>query len=144
MVDAMGLARDNAVAGLSRFFFGQEEDIVADQDEYARWLTRLATAPEPFTLSVLVLCGFVRIATNPRLFDPPSTLKYFFAFVLSLVERPRACIVGPGPDHLGIFERLCRDAGATGKLVAAAHVLRHHLLDRRKGQHPEGHARSLA
>ena len=51
------------------------EDIVAEQAEYARWLTRLATGSEPFALSVLVLSGFVRIATNPRIFDPPSPLE---------------------------------------------------------------------
>lgn len=96
------------------------EDIVAEHAEYANWLTRLATGPEPFALSVLVLSGFVRVATNHRIFDPPSTLENAFAFVSSLVERPTARIVGPGPDHLEIFERLCRDARATGKLVADA------------------------
>ena len=96
------------------------EDIVTEHAEYARWLTRLATGPEPFALSVLVLSGFVRIATNHRIFDPPSTLENALAFVSSLVERPTARIVGPGPDHLEIFERLCRDARATGKLVADA------------------------
>jgi len=75
---------------------------------------------ERFALSVLVLSGFVRIATNPRIFDPPSSLENAFAFVSSLVERPTARIVGPGPDHLEIFERLCREAAATGKLVADA------------------------
>ena len=54
------------------------EDIVAEQAEYARWLTRLATGSEPFALSVLVLSGFVRIATNPRIFDPPSPLENCF------------------------------------------------------------------
>ncbi len=96
------------------------ENIVAEQAEYARWLTRLATGSEPFALSVLVLTGFVRIATNPRIFDPPSTLENAFAFVSSLVERPTARIAGPVPDHLEIFERLRREAGATGKLVADA------------------------
>lgn len=91
-----------------------------DHDEYASWITRLATGPEPFALSVLVLSGFVRVATNVRFFDSPSTLDQAFAFVASLVERPTARIVGPGPDHLEIFERLCRESGATGKLVADA------------------------
>ena len=96
------------------------EDVVAEHSEYARWITQLATGPEPFALSVLVLSGFVRIATNSRIFDPPATLATAFDFVSSLVERPTARIVGPGPDHLPIFERLCREANATGKLVADA------------------------
>ena len=96
------------------------EDVVAEHPEYARWLTQLATGPEPFALSVLVLSGFVRVATNSRIFDPPATLATAFDFVSSLVERPTARIVGPGPDHLAIFETLCREANATGKLVADA------------------------
>ena len=59
---------------------------------------------------------------SPPILDirPASTLETAFAFVSSLVERPTARIVGPGPDHLEIFERLCRKSGATGKLVADA------------------------
>lgn len=90
------------------------EDIVAEQAEYARWLTRLATGSEPFALSVLVLSGFVRIATNPRIFDPPSTLETALAFVSSLVERPKARIVGPGPDHLEISSGCAVKRGRRG------------------------------
>ncbi len=95
-------------------------DSTPEHPEYAAWLTRLATGPEPFALSVLVLAGFVRIATNPRIFDQPSTIDTAFEFVSSLLERPNARVVGPGPDHLAIFEKVCRDSGATGKLVADA------------------------
>ena len=100
--------------------YAHVEDSTPDHDQYARWITRLATGPEPFALSVLVLSGFIRVVTNPRIFDPPSALEQSLAFVSELVERPTARIVGPGPDHLEIFERMCRASGARGKLVADA------------------------
>ncbi len=100
--------------------YAHVEDSVPDHAEYAGWLTRLASGPEPFALSILVLSGFIRVVTNPRILGSPSTLDQSFAFVASLVERPNARIVGPGPDHLAILERLCRESGATGKLVADA------------------------
>ena len=100
--------------------YAHVEDSIPNHSEYADWITRLATGPDPFALSVLVLSGFVRVATNPRIFRPPSTLDQSLAFVASLVERPNARIVGPGPDHLDIFERLGRESGAIGKLVADA------------------------
>ena len=100
--------------------YAHVEESTPDHADYADWLTRLATGPEPFALSVLVLSGFIRIVTNRRIFDPPSTLDQSFAFVSSLLERPTARIVGPGPDHLDILERLCRESRATGKLVADA------------------------
>ena len=43
-----------------------------------------------------------------------------FAFIGELTARPTARVVSPGPEHLEIFEQLCRDSGATGKLVADA------------------------
>ena len=96
------------------------EDSVPDHAAYADWLTRLATGTEPFALSVLVLASFVRIVTRPRIFNTPLTTEQALAFVSSLLERPNARVVAPGPDHLAIFERLCRESGATGDLVADA------------------------
>ena len=100
--------------------YAHVEDSTPEHAKYADWITTMATGPEPFALSVPVLSGFVRVVTNPRIFDPPSTLDQSFAFVSSLVERPHARIAGPGPDHLHIFKKLCREFGATGKLVADA------------------------
>ena len=105
---------------VSVLIYAHVEDSTPEHAEYAAWITRLATGPEPFALSVLVLSGFVRVVTNARIFSPPSTLEQSLAFVSSLVERPTARVVSPGPDHLKIFERLCRQSGATGKLVADA------------------------
>ena len=100
--------------------YAHREDSTPEHDRYAAWLTRLATGPEPFALSVLVLAGLVRIVTNARIFERPSTADEVFAFIAELADRPTARVVGPGPDHMAIFERLCRDAGAAGKLVADA------------------------
>ena len=99
--------------------YAHREDSTADHSRYARWLTDLATGHEPFALSVLALAGVVRIVTNPRVFRTASTLDQAWDFVGELM-RPQARIIGPGPEHLAIFEELCRHASATGKLVADA------------------------
>ena len=100
--------------------YAHRRDSTPEHSRYAAWLKRLATGPEPFAVSVLALTGLLRITTNPRVFNPPSTLDEVFAFSHELVRRPTARVVGPGPNHLAILERLCRDAGAVGKLVADA------------------------
>jgi len=100
--------------------YAHREDSTVDHQRYADWLVSLATGPEPFALSVLALSGFVRIATNPRVFRRPSTLDEVFEFIEELVARPTARVVSPGSEHLTIFEQLCRDSGAAGKLVADA------------------------
>jgi len=100
--------------------YAHREDSISDHPRYAEWLTQLATGPQPFALSVLTLSGLVRIVTNRRIFKRPSTLDEVFAFTTELIRRPTARVVAPGPDHLSIFEQLCRESDAAGKLVADA------------------------
>ncbi len=90
---------------------------------YAKWLTELASGPEPFAVSESVLQGFIRIVTNPRIFDPPSTTVQTFEFIDALLSRPTCSVIRPGPSHWGIFRRLCESGNLQGKIVAdAAHA----------------------
>jgi toxin-antitoxin system PIN domain toxin len=100
--------------------YAHREDGHAEHARYAAWVRNLATGPEPFALSVLILTGVVRIATNPRIFRRPSTLEEALAFTGELVRRPTARLVGPGPRHWDLLTEICRTSGATAKLVADA------------------------
>jgi len=100
--------------------YAHRADSCDDHEAYARWLITLATGFEPFALSSLGLSGVVRIVTNQRIFRRPSTLDEVFAFINELVARPNARVIHPGPQHLEIFEDLCRKSGATAKLAADA------------------------
>ena len=101
--------------------YAHREDGHPEHTTYARWMTDLATGPEPFALSSVALSGLVRIVTNPRVFRRPSTVDEVFGFVTGLRRRPTARVLAPGPDHFDIFEDLCRRADARGKLVADAY-----------------------
>jgi toxin-antitoxin system PIN domain toxin len=87
---------------------------------YADWLKQLVDGSEPFGLSVLVAVGFVRIVTNGRIYDDPTPPPTALAAVEQLAAHPRCRLATPGPGHLADVARLCRAAGATGKLVADA------------------------
>lgn len=100
--------------------YAHREDSSPEHPAYASWLVDLATGHEPFAISALALVGLGRIATNPRIFRRPSTTDEVFDFVRELVSRPDARVVVPGPAHLEIWEKLCRQADATGKLMADA------------------------
>jgi toxin-antitoxin system PIN domain toxin len=96
----------------------------ADTDAHtahAAWLTSLASGSEPFALSELVLQGFVRVVTNPRIFVGPSTIERALAFVAEVRARPGCRMVRPGPRHFDIFLDLCTRVRATGGLVADAY-----------------------
>lgn len=86
------------------------------------WLEAVVEADEPFGLSELVLSGFVRVATHPRIFDRPAPVREALAFADALRSQPNAVIVAPGTRHWELFERLCVAAGAKGNLVADAYL----------------------
>ena len=81
----------------------------------------VANADQPFGLADLVLSAFIRIATNPRVFKPPTPMDAAIAFAAALRQAPAAVMVSPGPRHWDLFVGLCRDSGATGNLVSDAY-----------------------
>jgi toxin-antitoxin system PIN domain toxin len=86
------------------------------------WLEELVDADAAFGLADLVLSGFLRIVTHPRVFRGPTPVEDALAVASSLREQPNRVPLEPGPRHWGIFERLCRDARAKGNLVADAYL----------------------
>ena len=80
----------------------------------------MTAAPEPFALSEVVLASFLRIVTNPRIFDPPTAMATAIAFCQRLVDWPRAVVIGPGDQHWDVFVGLC--ASIEGPLVTDAYL----------------------
>jgi uncharacterized protein len=68
------------------------------------------------------LSGFIRVATNPRVFDPPAPIEKALEFAAALRTQPNAVRVAPGDRHWSIFDALCRSSGARGNLVADAYL----------------------
>ena len=76
--------------------------------------------PEPVGLSDSVLGGVVRVLTNRRVFTTTTPLKLALEQTGLLRSHPGVVTLRPGPRHWEMFERLCREADATGNLVADA------------------------
>ncbi len=88
---------------------------------YAAWLRDLAEAPEPFALSDLGASGFVRIVTNARIWETPTSTEDALEFIARLRSRSNARILTHGAASWDIFARLCLAARARGRLVADAY-----------------------
>lgn len=101
------------------FVYAHREETTS-HERYASWLIRLAQGPEPFAISELVIHGFLRIVTNPRIFDPPSTIRQAFRFIDALIDCPFCSLIRPGASHWSIFRRLVEDGDLKGKIVADA------------------------
>ncbi|HUF38583.1 MAG TPA: type II toxin-antitoxin system VapC family toxin [Anaerolineales bacterium] len=84
------------------------------------WLEGVINGPQAYGYSDLVVSGFLRIVTHPRIFSRPTDLKSASAFTEIIRSQPNAVPISPGPRHWEIFSDLCRKAGAKGNLVPDA------------------------
>jgi hypothetical protein len=89
-------------------------------DRYAKWLEELANGNEPFALSELVMQGFIRLVTNPRVFDPPAPVSEVFAFLEDLLERPNCFPSHAGAQHWSLFRQLCEEKDVRDNLAVHA------------------------
>jgi hypothetical protein len=87
-----------------------------------RWIESVVNGPEAFGIAEVVLAGFLRVVTNPRIFGVPSKLEDALAFVHQIREQPNCVVVSPGPRHFGIFVQLCRAVRARGDLIPDAYL----------------------
>jgi hypothetical protein len=108
------------IADVNILIYAHRED-AENHDRLAAWLREHAAGPAPFGVSELVLSGFVRIVTNPRVFRVPTPTAIALAFCRALLDHPLARRLRPGPGHFQLFEELCRVTSARGKLVADAY-----------------------
>jgi toxin-antitoxin system PIN domain toxin len=93
---------------------------VADHLRYRTWMEEVLSSDTAFGMADLVLSGFLRIVTHPRIFASPTPIGVAIAFAEELRALPNCVPVAPGPRHWSIFCRLCREGGAKGNLVPDA------------------------
>jgi uncharacterized protein len=99
--------------------YAHREDTV-DHDRYRHWLEAALASPEAFGIVELVLSGFLRVTTNPKIFSAPTPLDVALTFVEAIRASPNGVRISPGVRHWSIFTQLCRETGATGNLVPDA------------------------
>jgi hypothetical protein len=86
--------------------------------EVARaWLEETLATGAPFSVPDLVAGSFLRVATNSRIFAVPTPIAEAFGYLRALRDQPGHVLLGPGPRHLALMERLCTDADARGDLI---------------------------
>lgn len=88
--------------------------------KYRQWLEEIANGDGRFAVADIVLSGFLRIVTHPKIFNPPSPLNKALAFVEELRSRPNFVSLYPGDRQWDIFVRFCRTTRAKGNLIPDA------------------------
>jgi len=80
------------------------------------WLEDALSGPDLVRFAWLTLWAFLRIATNPRVFDRPLSTSEAEAAISSWLVQPAAGILEPGERHWGILCGLVRDGQALARL----------------------------
>lgn len=86
------------------------------------WLERTFIRPEPIGLAWTTILAFLRLSTNPRVFEHPFLPEEAVPLVSSWIARPNAIILQPGERHWQIFSKLSTETLARGPLVMDAHL----------------------
>jgi toxin-antitoxin system PIN domain toxin len=89
---------------------------------YREWLEGVINADAAYAVFELVLSGFIRVVTHPKVFIKPSSLGDALAFAEQLRDQPNCVVLQPGPRHWDIFRRLCMDSGVKGNVVPDAYL----------------------
>ena len=82
------------------------------------WLHQVVLGNARFGLSRMALSGLIRITTDHRIFNTPSTLEDAFGFCDDLLRQPHCQFVEPGERHWDIFNRLSLQTGTRGRRVS--------------------------
>lgn len=84
------------------------------------WLDAATAADARLGISPLVLAAVIRLVTNRRVFNQPSSLAESTAFAEGLLRQENVEVVEPGERHFAIFTRLCRETHTIGPGVTDA------------------------
>lgn len=86
------------------------------------WWDNCLSDTIPVYVPWAVILGFVRISTNPRLFNFPLSIEEASAYITSWLDQPPVRIIVPGDGHWQLVEKLLKKAGTAGNLTSDAHL----------------------
>jgi toxin-antitoxin system PIN domain toxin len=100
--------------------YAHRED-TADHPAYRDWVEETINGGGAYGVSELVLSGFIRVVTHPKVFERPTPLAVALDVVNQIRGQPQAVPIRPGLRHWAIFEKLVHSSEAKGNLVPDAY-----------------------
>jgi uncharacterized protein len=87
-----------------------------------RWWDTQLSGASPVCLSWTVINAFIRIGTNPRVFEHPLSIEQAFSRVQSWLDQPCTRLVQPTSRHWIVFKKMLSEGQASANLVTDAHL----------------------
>ena len=99
------------------------EDSLQSRHKQARaWWDGQLSGTGVVCLCWTVLSAFIRIGTNPRVFEYPLSLEQALARVQSWLDQPCTRVVRPTERHWTVFKQVLTDGQAVANLVTDAYL----------------------
>lgn len=97
----------------------------SQHDAARSWLEQALNGTDQLLLPGVSIFGFVRLATNPRVFERPLSIEDALSAVESWLAQPHVHFLAPGPRHLEIAFGLLRRLGAARNLTTDVQLAAH-------------------
>ena len=99
-----------------------EDALSAFHPQARQWWDDQLSGSGPVCLCWTVLSAFIRIGTNPRVFENPLSLEQALDRIQSWFDQPCTRIIRPTEQHWTTFQELLTDGQAVANLVTDAHI----------------------
>jgi hypothetical protein len=99
-----------------------EDSLSAFHQQARKWWDDQLSGSEPVCLCWTVLSAFIRIGTNPRVFENPLSLEQAQARIQSWFDQPCTRIIRPTEQHWTAFQQMLTAGQAVANLVTDAHI----------------------
>lgn len=100
--------------------YAHRED-TPEHDAYRQWLESIINGNAAYGYSELVLSGFLRVVTHPRVFEIPSPLSSAIRFVSQIKAARHAVRLTPGSMHWKIFLQCIEQIDVKGNDIPDAY-----------------------
>jgi toxin-antitoxin system PIN domain toxin len=84
------------------------------------WLERVLRSNSRFGIAPLTLAAVIRITTNRRPFEEPSSVEQACRFCDYILDQPHCQLIEPRERHWGIFTSLIIETETRGRRVTDA------------------------
>lgn len=99
------------------------EDTLSPHHQQAQqWWDEQLSQDGPVCLCWPVLCAFIRISTNPRIFEHPLSLEQALTRIQSWLDQPCTRIIHPTQSHWVTYQHVLTHGQAVANLAMDAHL----------------------
>lgn len=90
--------------------------------EARKWWETVLSGKTPVALAWVVILAFLRVSTNPRIFEHPLDIESATDYVDEWLNIPCVQYISPGHSHWKTLQHLITQCGTGGNLTTDAHL----------------------